>query len=99
MGEGEDSEAKAHDLSGGQEADRSGAASTMGEGEARGMNIEHSPYCPKCFALLLSRPSFVSWVGAVMGYVGCRSHPSFLKRPLFSRAENLNALPELPHYG
>jgi hypothetical protein len=33
-----------------------------------------------------SRPPFVTWVGAVMGYVGCRSHPSFLKRPLFSRA-------------
>ena len=37
MGEDEDSEAEAHDLSGGSQADRGGAASTVGEGEARGV--------------------------------------------------------------
>jgi hypothetical protein len=34
MGEAEDSQAEAHDLSGGQETDRSGSESTVGEGEA-----------------------------------------------------------------
>lgn len=35
MGEDEDSEAEAHDLSGRAQADRGGAASPVGEGEAR----------------------------------------------------------------
>jgi len=35
LGEAEDSQAEENDLSGGQEADRGGAESTVGEGEAR----------------------------------------------------------------
>jgi hypothetical protein len=37
MGEAKDSQAEAHDLSGRQEADRSGSESKVGEGEARGV--------------------------------------------------------------
>ena len=35
MGEAEDSQAEADDLSGGSQKDRSGSESTLGEGEAR----------------------------------------------------------------
>ena len=37
MGEDEDSEAEAHDLGGGAEADSGGAAGTVGEGEDSGV--------------------------------------------------------------
>ena len=41
MGEAQDSQAEADDLGGGQEADRGGAESTVGEGEAR--RLIHCP--------------------------------------------------------
>lgn len=39
MGEAEDGAVEAHDLSGGQEADRGGAESTVGEGEESGVAV------------------------------------------------------------
>ena len=39
MGEAEDSQAEEDAFGGGEEADRGGAESTVGEGEARGLKI------------------------------------------------------------
>ena len=54
MGEDEDCEAEADDVSGSEEEDSGGAESKVGEGEERSMNVQHSPYCPIRFASLLS---------------------------------------------